>query len=152
MKKRGFTLIELMIVVAIIGLLSAIALPKFGDVNESAKAASVQGNLANMRTAIAMFYAKTDEYPDLVGNENSLNSVAADGVSFTDYYSKSKSPITPAFTSGTSVVVKTNEITGVATVGLDNSDGGWAYYSSDGSIRADLPTTAYDQGIDWSEE
>ena len=152
MRKRGFTLIELMIVVAIIGLLSAIALPKFGNVNESAKAASVQGNLANMRTAIAMFYAKTDEYPDLAGNENSLNSVVADSASFTDYYSKTKSPVTPAFTSGTSVVVKTNEITEVETVGLDDSDGGWAYYSSDGSIRADLPTAAYDQGINWSEE
>ncbi len=155
MKKRGFTLIELMIVVAIIGLLSAIALPKFGNVNESAKAANVQGNLANMRTAISMFYAKTDEYPDLVGNQDSLNSVAVDGVAFTDYYSKSKAPYTPA--EGTTLsknnIIYTGDVSGTAIVATSNEgEGGWAYYSTDGSIRANLAENVYSQDIDWSEE
>ena len=159
MKNKGFTLIELMVVVAIIGLLAAIALPKFGDASDSAKAANVQGNLANMRTAISMFYAKTNEYPDLVGNHDDLTAVTgtgADGssVAFTNYYSKSKSPKTPVGTSASAVNVIS---TGSAASGNPNSitadaDGGWAYYTTDGSIRADLTTGAYGQGINWSEE
>lgn len=42
--KKGFTLTELMAVITIIGLLSAIAMPRFTNITNSAKAAQVQGN------------------------------------------------------------------------------------------------------------
>ena len=55
-KSKGFTLIELMIVVAIIGILAAIAIPKFADLIDRAKEAKTQGNLGALRSALSIYY------------------------------------------------------------------------------------------------
>lgn len=54
---RGFTLIELMTVVTIIGLLSAIALPKFADWVVKARETSVKGGIGALRSALSIYYA-----------------------------------------------------------------------------------------------
>ena len=59
-KISGFTLIELMMVASIIGLLAAIALPKFGDMIIKAKEARVRGDLGMMRSAISIYYADNE--------------------------------------------------------------------------------------------
>ena len=68
--KKGFTLIELMVVISIIGLLAAIVLPRFTDVTADAKVANVQGNLASLRTSIEMFNVKNEGYPAYSGGNN----------------------------------------------------------------------------------
>ena len=50
--KKGFTIIELMIVLSIISLVSAIAIPKYSNITSEAKVANVQANLSNLNTAI----------------------------------------------------------------------------------------------------
>lgn len=67
---RGFTLIELMMVSAIIGLLVGIALPKFGKLIIKAKEASVKGKLGSLRSALAIYYSDTEGL--LPGNINVL--------------------------------------------------------------------------------
>lgn len=51
-KKKGFTLIELIIVVAIMAILAAIAIPKFGNIKENASIKSDIVNAKNIQTAV----------------------------------------------------------------------------------------------------
>ena len=61
---KGFTLIELMIVVAIIGILAAVAVPKFADLVTKSKEASVKGSLGSVRSALSIYYGDTEgAYP-----------------------------------------------------------------------------------------
>src|SRR5262245_45014450 len=53
----AFTLIELMIVVAIIGILAAIAVPKFADLVTKAKEGATKGSLGALRSALSIYYA-----------------------------------------------------------------------------------------------
>jgi prepilin-type N-terminal cleavage/methylation domain-containing protein len=59
-KSKGFTLIELMIVVAIIGILSAIAIPKFADLIRKSNEGATKGNLGAIRSAISIYYGELE--------------------------------------------------------------------------------------------
>lgn len=60
--EKGFTLIELMIVVAIIGILAAIAIPNFMNYQCKAKQAEAKSNLGSVRTALEAYRAEHDTY------------------------------------------------------------------------------------------
>ena len=65
MKKvqQGFTLIELMIVVAIIGILAAIAIPAYQDYTVRAKLSEAIGALAAAKTSVSEYYISVGEMP-----------------------------------------------------------------------------------------
>jgi prepilin-type N-terminal cleavage/methylation domain-containing protein len=58
--RRAFTLIELMIVVAIIGILAAVAVVKFAGMMAKAREASVKGNLTSIRSALHIYYTDSE--------------------------------------------------------------------------------------------
>ena len=58
--QHGFTLIELMIVVAIIGILAAVAIPKFADMLRKSKEGATKGSLTNLRSALTIYISDNE--------------------------------------------------------------------------------------------
>ena len=114
--ESGFTLIELVIVIVILGILAAVAIPKYEDMREQARVATLKGQLGSIRSAIAIQYAR-----------NALTGSAAfptlNGAIFAD----GNVPKEPVMNSN---AVKT-------TAGIDDA-GGWQYIVATGIVRANL--------------
>lgn len=71
--KKGFTLVEILIVVVILGILAAIVIPQFTSASESAKGSSLQSQLQTIRSQLELYQVQHNgEYPAL--------TVAASGV------------------------------------------------------------------------
>lgn len=65
-QEKGFTLVELMIVVVIIGILVAIAVPIFNNVQTGAAQRAHDANLRTIDGAIMMYYAENGDYPGTI--------------------------------------------------------------------------------------
>ena len=77
---KGFTLIELLIVVVIIGILAAIAIPKFANTKEKAYVAAMKSDLRNLVTAQESYFADQVSYTT---STTAINFSSSTGVTVT---------------------------------------------------------------------
>ena len=143
MSKRssnGFTLVEILIVVVILGILAAIVIPQFTNASESAKASSVVTQLQNIRSQLELYQVQHNgTYPDLVTNWNQVTQTtdAAGATTGTDYGPYLQQAPKNGFTNSNNVV---------ASPGPGTTSDGWVYNQATGAITAvgfDEDTFAY---------
>jgi general secretion pathway protein G len=83
MKDRGFTLVELLVVMAIIATLLTIAVPRYFGSLDKSKEAVLKENLYQMRDAISKYYADKGKYPeslDMLMTDKYLRKVPLDPI------------------------------------------------------------------------
>ncbi len=106
MMQKGFTLIELMIVVAIIAILAAIAIPAYQDYTIRAQISDGLSLASGSKTAVAEFYQNRGRYPStntsagvaqsasIIGNFVTQTAIGASGIITVKYGGQANSKIT----------------------------------------------------------
>jgi len=138
----GFTLVEILIVVIVLGILAAIVLPQFTQASTEARISNLKTNLQMVRGQIELYHSQhRDTYPGagfldqmtLVSDISGETASAPDDTHKFGPYMKSV-PINPISGLGTVRVVTG----GTATFSAPSADGGWWYNSTTGEFRSDL--------------
>ena len=99
--ERGFTLIELMIVVAIIAILAGILIPNFVNARAQAQTAACESNLRSIATALELYYADNQAYP-------ASGNVTPATLSKNGVYYLNNTPKDPAATDATALYAFTS--------------------------------------------
>lgn len=105
--RKGFTLIELMIVVAIIGILAAVAIPAYGNYTRKAKVTEVTNAMGAVSNAIIEYYQDKGEYPNLA-NLGTINTSM--GMTIPDTYVKA-AEVVPTAADGSNPAYATITVT-----------------------------------------
>jgi len=80
--RRGFTLVELLVVIVVLAVLAAIVLPKFTSSGKRSKEAALKSDLKLLRNAVNLFYTDTGAYPKAL-SDLSATSAPAKGLDST---------------------------------------------------------------------
>ena len=134
--KSGFTLVEILIVVVILGILAAIVIPQFTEASTEARTSSLMTDLQTVRSQIELYQVQHND--DLPGD--------ADGVTF-ETAMTGQTDIAGAVGTDFGPYIQqlpTNSFTNLSTVeeaaddtGLGNGSHGWHFNTTTGAFHAD---------------
>ena len=82
-KSKGFTLVELLIVVIIIGILAGMMMLSTGSATAKAEAAKIVANMRNMKSAAVMVYADSNEWPTAIASLDEYIDQKLEGTNYT---------------------------------------------------------------------
>ena len=155
--RKGFTLVEILIVVVILGILAAIVIPQFTNASEAAKASSVLSQLQTLRSQVELYKNQhNNEYPTSDGTLSGTwdwdmmtlktdidgNTGTTAGTHIYGPYMQ-QAPKNPFVSSANQTEI------GTAVDGTD----GWVLNTTTGVIRAAVPTaTAAEQNMDTTND
>ncbi|HAV42873.1 TPA: hypothetical protein DCX15_02515 [bacterium] len=133
-RERGFTLIELMIVIAIIGILSSVTILLYMGLTDKAREGTIKGCLGAIRTALVVYYGDHDGFypcridPAWPGADGAYGGIIV-LFPFSAYLPEGELPYCNLRKDHPNCKSSVCEIDDVANVGPNGAVGGWLYRS-----------------------
>jgi len=137
--KAGFTLVEILIVVVILGILAAIVIPQFTEASTEAKASSLMSDLQTVRSQIELYKVQhNDNVPAPEAGGLTWNRMTM----YTDINGNTNAAKTTVFCYGPYLqqipINPFNDKNNVDTTGTIGDDvGGWEFNTTTGALNAD---------------
>ena len=141
-KRKGFTLVELVIVIAILGILAMYALPKYQGLIKDARSSEARAQLGSFRSALGIYYAKNHGVFPAYSDVNK-GSIFADG----------RVPTVEVTVSGTAKRSDTVTAAGAQDGSITHDEvsssnkGGWMYDVSSKYDKADVRLNSTDEDL-----
>ncbi len=132
--RKGFTLVEILIVVVILGILAAIVIPQFTEASTEAKTSSLCTDLQTVRSQIELYKIQhNDDYPG-DGTASFTDALTGQtdiaGAAGTDYGPYLQKIPTNPFNNSSDVTVEAGDTS------LGTGDAGWHFNSTNGEFHA----------------